>query len=87
MISRLMKIYNCKIVYHGQNMKINCHENKQVYSIRIEPHLFLPYTNNKGADQPAHPRSLVSTFVVRCLDSIISILIKPKISRLASLCS
>ena len=29
--------------------------------------------NNKGADQPAHPRSLISTFVVRCLDSIISL--------------
>ena len=29
--------------------------------------------NNKGADQPAHPRSLISTFVVRCLDSIISV--------------
>ena len=34
--------------------------------------LFLPYANNKGADQPAHdPRSLISTFIVRCLDSII----------------
>ena len=35
--------------------------------------LFMPYVNNKGADQPAHPRSLISTFVVRCLDSIISL--------------
>ena len=25
----------------------------------------------KGADQPAHPHSLISTFIVRCLDSII----------------
>ena len=25
--------------------------------------------NNKGADQPAHPCSLISTFVVRYLDS------------------
>ena len=33
----------------------------------------MPYPNNKGADQPAHPRSLISTFVVRCLDSIISL--------------
>ena len=29
------------------------------------------YANNKGADQPAHPRSLISAFVVRCLDRII----------------
>ena len=26
--------------------------------------------NNKGADQPEHPHSLISAFVVRCLDSI-----------------
>ena len=29
----------------------------------------IPYANNKGADQPAHPRILISTFVVRCLNS------------------
>ena len=28
--------------------------------------------NNKGADQPAHPRSPISTFVIRLLESIIS---------------
>ena len=36
--------------------------------------LFMPYANNKGADQPAHPRGLISAFVVRCLDSIIPLL-------------
>ena len=35
--------------------------------------LFLPHANNKGADQPAHSCSLISTFVFRCLDSIISL--------------
>ena len=30
----------------------------------------MPYVNNKGADQPAHLCSLISTFVVHCLDSI-----------------
>ena len=34
---------------------------KSVYAISEQP----------GADQPAHLRSLVSAFVVRCLDSII----------------
>ena len=34
----------------------------------------MPYANNKGADQPAHPRSLIRTFIVRCLDSMICIL-------------
>ena len=33
----------------------------------------MPYANNKGADQPVHPRSLISTFVIRYLDSIIPI--------------
>ena len=42
----------------------------------------MPYANNKGADQPVHPRSLISAFAVRCLDSIMSILAKYKISRL-----
>ena len=41
-----------------------------------------PYANNKGADQPAHPRSLISTFIVRYLDSIVPILAKSKISSL-----
>ena len=32
----------------------------------------MPYVKNKGADQPAHPRSLmISASVVRCLDNII----------------
>ena len=42
--------------------------------------------NNKGADQLAHPRSLISAFVVRCLDSIISLDSTAEISRLASFC-
>ena len=33
--------------------------------------LFMPHTNKKDADQPAHPRSLISAFVVRCLCIII----------------
>ena len=28
----------------------------------------LPYAKNKGADQPAQMRRLISTFVIRCLD-------------------
>ena len=40
------------------------------------------YANNKGADQPAHPCSLISAFVVRCLDSIISLDSVAEISRL-----
>ena len=42
----------------------------------------MSYENNKGADQPARPRSLISAFVVRCLDSIISLDSIAEISRL-----
>ena len=48
--------------------------------------LFMQYANNKGADQPAHPRSLISTFVVRCLDSIVSSCYIWNFKTLASLC-
>ena len=36
----------------------------------------------KGADQPAHLRSLISTFVVRCIDSIIPLVSISEISSL-----
>ena len=42
----------------------------------------MPYANNKGADQPAHWRSLIRTFVVRCIDSIISLVSISEIVRL-----
>ena len=56
------------------------------YRISFEPPVMrkpiLPYANNKGTDQPAHPHSLISTFVVRCLDSIIPLVSISEISRL-----
>ena len=42
----------------------------------------MSYANNKGADQPAHPHSLISAFIVRCLDSVISEVSVTKISSL-----
>ena len=39
----------------------------------------MPYANNKGADQPAHPRRLISAFVLRCPDSIIPLVSIPTI--------
>ena len=47
----------------------------------LRENLFMPYTNNNGADQPVHPRSLISAFVVRFLDSIIPILAIAEILR------
>ena len=42
----------------------------------------MSYANNKGADQPAHPRSLISAFGFRCLDSVMSVVSVTKISSL-----
>ena len=42
----------------------------------------MSYANNKGAEQPAHLRSLISAFVVRCLDKAISLVSVTKISSL-----
>ena len=43
-----------------------------------------PYANNKkGTDQSAHLHSLISTFVVRCLDSTSKAFIKKLASPLA----
>ena len=51
------------------------------YELDHEKMRLMSYANNKGADKPAHPRSLISAFVVCCLDSIISLDSIPEISR------
>ena len=38
------------------------------------------FANNKGADQPAHPRCLISVFAIRFLESTISKLTTSEIS-------
>ena len=48
--------------------------------------LFMPYANNKGADQPVHPHSLVSAFFIHCMDGIIPLLAIAKISRPQLVC-
>ena len=42
----------------------------------------MSYANNKGADQPAHLRSLISAFLVHCLDSVMYLVSVTKISNL-----
>ena len=41
----------------------------------------LPFANNKGIDQPAHPRSPISAFVVGFLYSMINLVSIPKMSK------
>ena len=45
------------------------------------------FSNKEGAHQSAHPRSLISIFVIRLLERIISRLATSKLHYLASLCS
>ena len=52
------------------------------YMSRAMRKCVMSYANHKGADQPAHPRSLISAFVVRCSDNIISLVSIAEISRL-----
>ena len=47
---------------------------------RREKTCVLGFANNTGADQPAHPRSLISAFVFRVLESTISKLATSEIS-------
>ena len=48
----------------------------------------MPYANNKDTNQLAHPRSLNSIFVIRCLDSIMPLVsISENFKTLASFCS
>ena len=54
----------------------------QIYEPGHEKMCLMTYVNIKGADQPAHPCRLISAFVVRCLDSIISLDSIAEISRL-----
>ena len=50
------------------------------YMSRAMRKLVMSYANNKGADQPAHPRSLISAFVVCFLDSVMSLVSVTKLS-------
>ena len=48
---------------------------------------FRVYVNKKGADEPAHPCNLISTFLAHCLDSLIPMVSISEIPSLASVCS
>ena len=45
------------------------HRYQPVYGPRREKTCLRGFGNNTGADQPAHPRSLISAFVIRFLES------------------
>ena len=49
------------------------HVRQEINDPGYEKMCLMSYANNKDADEPAHPHSLISTFVVHCLDTIISL--------------
>ena len=72
---------NCGIF---QNLNEQQYSNVQELSYEPghEKMCLMSYANNKGADQPAHPHSLISAFIVHCLVSIIALDSISEISRL-----
>ena len=52
---------HCYLIFVGSHMGLDAR--KPVFGF---------FANNKGADQPAHPRRLISNFVIRFWESIIS---------------
>ena len=48
---------------------MQCHVHYLIHGPRHKKNLILLYASNKGADQPVHPRSLVSAFVTHFLES------------------
>ena len=67
----------------GYNFQYNI-----VFGPRREKTCLRGFTNNKGADQPAHTRSLITAFVVHLMESImLSPFYKQNFNVLACLCS
>ena len=62
------------------NLSRLCTMKRNPYGPRREKTCLRGFLNNTGADQPAHPRSLISAFVVRFLESSICLLATGEIS-------
>ena len=63
-----------QFTWNGQLNVLRRHMSKQycMTGPRREKTCLRRCNNNKGKDQPVRPRSLISTFIVRVLESIIS---------------
>ena len=70
-----LSYFPCCLSVHGKQLDPDCENLSSVIC------------NNKGADQPAHPRSLISNFVVCFLDESYLHLLREKFQFLASLFS
>ena len=63
-----------------QNTKSHMTSRNVLNGPRREKTCLRGFANKKGADQPAHPRSLISAFVIRLLQSVIYRLATSEIS-------
>ena len=62
------------------NFSIYWPDTSLIIGPRREKTCFRGFANSTGADSPAHPRSLISAFVIRVLESTISKLATSEIS-------
>ena len=53
------------VCYHSDRLALSVYK----YGPRLEKTCLLGYANSTGADQPAHPCSLISAFVIGFLES------------------
>ena len=65
---------------NGKPLKLNLEIHVLLYGPGREKTCLRWFANNKGADQPVHPRSLISAFVIHVLKSPISKLAISEIS-------
>ena len=80
-ISNSIRVSNNLDPDQDPDLDPNCLQRLSAYmGLDAKKPVFGGFSNNKGADQPAHPRSLISTFVIHFLESIISKLATCKIS-------
>ena len=75
-LKTLVKIMYAKRHLQEQDLVLLFNNN----GLRLEKTCFRGFTNNTGADQPAHPRSLISAFVILILESTICKLAAGEIS-------
>ena len=62
------KTENEMLIGEDDKMKRECSQSKDKSNLSpIMRKPVLPYANNKGADQPVHPHSLIRAFLVRFL--------------------
>ena len=84
MVHNFLQVYYCtwslSASLERPSSQTRTAKNALQYGPRREKTCLRGFANNTGADQPAHPRSLISALVIRFLESIICKLATGEIS-------